>query len=182
MTAQDRQNLFSELIAQHHSQLYAYIFAVVKNREDAEDLFQSVCLVLWRRFESFQPNSSFFSWARQTAKLVLCSFLRHKRNLPNHASEELLDALARAVSNAQEDEVERYLAALRRCKEKLSGTDDELLQLRYVEGLGIRQIADRLRRLQPHVCRSLNRIRRWLLQCIQMDLAREEHPRGISHE
>jgi hypothetical protein len=39
-----------------------------------------------------------------------------------------------------------------------------------------------LQRHQPHVCRSLNRIRRWLLQCVQMDLAREEHPRGIAHE
>jgi RNA polymerase sigma-70 factor (ECF subfamily) len=182
MTEQDRQNRFSELIAQHYSQLFAYIFAVVKNRDDAEDVFQSVCLVLWRRFDSFQPNSSFFSWGRQTAKLVLCSFLRHKRNLSNKASEALLDAVARAASNTQEEEVEVYLNALQRCKEKLSDADDELLQLRYVDGLVIREIADRLQRHQPHVCRSLNRIRRWLLQCVQMDLAREEHPRGIAHE
>lgn len=182
MNEQDRQQLFSELIAQHHSQLYAYIFAVVKNRADAEDLFQSVCLVLWRRFETFRPDSSFFSWARQTAKFVLCSFLRHKRNLPNYATEELLDALTKAASNAQEDGVELYLAALRRCKEKLSTADEELLQLRYEEGLGIRQIADRQQRLKPHVCRSLNRIRHLLLQCIHMDLSREEHPRGIYHE
>ena len=176
MNEQERQNLFSELLAQYHSQLYAYIFAVVKNREDAEDLFQSVCLVLWQKFELFQPNSSFFSWARQTAKLVLCSFLRHKKNLPNYVSEELLDALGRAVSNSQNDGEEHYLATLQQCKEKLNAADEALLQLRYSEGLGIRQIADRLRRLQPHVCRSLNRIRRRLLQCIEMELAREEHP------
>jgi RNA polymerase sigma-70 factor (ECF subfamily) len=182
MTEQERQSLFAELIAQYQCQLYAYIFAVVKNREDTEDLFQSVCLVLWQKFESFEPNSCFFPWARQTAKLVLCSFLRHKRKLSKQASDALLDALTKAVSHRPQGDVEIYLAALRRCKEKLGSADSELLRLRYVEGLVIRQIADRLQRLQPHVCRSLNRIRRWLLQCVQMDLAREDHPRGVSHE
>jgi RNA polymerase sigma-70 factor, ECF subfamily len=175
MNDQDRDNLFSELVACYQSQLYAYIFAVVKNREDTEDLFQSVCLVLWRKFELFQPGSSFFSWARQTAKLMVCNFLRHKRHLSTAASEDLLDALAETVSKVEGDGVELHVAALRQCKEKLIAADEELLQLRYVEDLGIREIADRLQRLQPSVCRSLNRIRRWLLECIQMEMARQEH-------
>ena len=68
------------------------------------------------------------------------------------------------------------LAALRRCREKLSAADEELLNLRYVEDLGSREIANRLLRPQPSVCRSLNRIRNWLLECIEMELARQEHP------
>jgi RNA polymerase sigma-70 factor, ECF subfamily len=182
MNDQDRHNLFSELIARYHSQLYAYIFAVVKTQADAEDVFQSVCLVLWRKFGSFQPEDNFFSWARQTAKYVLYSFLRHKKNQPNHATEELLDAFAETISSTQGDGVELHVAALRRCKERLSVADGELLQLRYVEALGIHEIADRLQRLQPSVCRSLNRIRRWLLECIQMELARQNHPGKAPHE
>ena len=54
MNEQERHNLFSELIARHQSEIYAYIFAIVRNWEDADDLFQSVCLVLWRKFESFR--------------------------------------------------------------------------------------------------------------------------------
>ena len=175
MNEQDRHSLFSELIARYHSQLYAYIFAIVRNREDAGDLFQSVCLILWRKFESFQPGSSFFSWARQTAKLVVRSFLRHKKNLPSCVGEELLDALAETVLEGPNDGTELYLAALRRCREKLDAVDEELLELRYVEDLGSRDIADRLRRPQTSVCRSLNRIRNWLLECIEMELNRQEH-------
>jgi RNA polymerase sigma-70 factor, ECF subfamily len=182
MNEEDRHILFSELIARHHSQLYAYIFAVVKSRDDAEDLFQSVCLVLWRKFESFAPDSSFFAWARQTAKLVLCSFLRHKKNMSKLASEELLDALAETVSKTQGDGVEPCLAALQRCRKKLTDSDEQLLRLRYDEDLGVGEIADRLRRLPPNVCRSLNRIRHWLLECIRIELAHQDHPRGSSHE
>ena len=98
-----------------------------------------------------------------------------QEELPNYVSEELLDALAETVFKAQGDGAELYLAALRRCKEKLSAADEELLELRYVENLGSREIADRLRRPQQSVCQSLKRIRRWLLECIQMELARQEH-------
>lgn len=175
MNEQDRHNLFCELIARHHSELYAYIFAIVRNREDAGDLFQSVCLVLWRKFELFQLNTSFFSWARQTAKFVVRSFLRHKKKLSNCVSEELLDTLAETIAETQNDRAAPYLPALRRCKAKLSAADEELLVLRYANNLGSREIANRLERPQPSVCHSLTRIRQWLLECIRMELARQEH-------
>jgi RNA polymerase sigma-70 factor, ECF subfamily len=176
MNEQERHNLFSELIACHQGELYGYIFAVVRNWEDADDLFQSLCVILWRKFESFRPGSSFFSWARQTAKLEISSFLRRKKSL-NYVSESVLDTLATTVAEAHRDSAQRsYLAALRRCRAKLSTTDEELLELRYVEELGICEIADRLQRLQPSISRSLNRIRHWLLECVQMERAQEEQP------
>ena len=158
MNTQDRHDLFSELISRHHSQLYAYIFAIVRNREDARDMFQSVCLVLWRKFDLFQPNTSFFSWARQTAKLVVRSFLRHKKKLSGHITEELMDALAETILEVENEGADLNLVALRHCREKLSAADAELLRLRYVEELGSHEIADRLQRPQPGVCNSLKHI------------------------
>jgi len=174
MNEHDDHDLFSELIARHQSELYAYIFAIVRNWEDTDDLFQSVCLVLWRKFASFQHGSSFFSWARQTAKFEVRGFLRRKRSRA-YVSEKVLDVLAETTSDARSDEADLYLAALRRCKAKLPAADEELLELCYVEDLGSREIADRLRRPQPSVCNSLKRIRRWLLECVRMELARQEH-------
>ena len=175
MNDQERRNLFSELIARHQSEIYGYIFAIVRNWEDADDLFQSVCLVLWSKFASFRQGSSFFSWARQTAKYKVRKFLTRKR-IPNCVSEKLLDTLAEATLITEADGVELGLTALQRCREKLDVADEELLQLRYAEGLSTVQIADRLQRLQPSVSRSLNRIRRWLLKCIEAELARQKHP------
>ena len=56
MNQQDRQNLFTELIARHQGELYGYIYSVVRNWEDTDDLYQSVCLVLWSKLESFRPG------------------------------------------------------------------------------------------------------------------------------
>jgi RNA polymerase sigma-70 factor (ECF subfamily) len=177
MNVQERHDLFSELIARHQSELYAYIFAVVRNWENADDLFQSVCLILWQKFDSFRPGSSFFSWARQTAKFEIRKFLAHK-HVPNYISDKLLDVLAETPLSAHHSGVEISLAALHRCREKLSVVEEELLELRYAEGLGSREIADRLQRPQPSVCRSLNRIRNGLLKCIEIELAQQEHSGG----
>jgi RNA polymerase sigma-70 factor, ECF subfamily len=172
MNDQERHNLFSELIARHQSELYGYIFAIVRNWEDANDLFQSVCLVLWSKFACFQHGSSFFSWARQTAKIEVRKFLTRKQ-VPKYVSERLLDTLAEANLVTQNDGVELSLAALRRCRAKLGAGDEELFELRYGNGLSTVEIADRLQRLRPSVSRSLNRIRRWLLECIEMELTQQ---------
>jgi RNA polymerase sigma-70 factor, ECF subfamily len=175
MNEQERQELFAELITRHQGQIYACIYAVVRNSADTDDLFQSVCLVLWHRFESFRPGSNFLAWARQTAKNKVGNFVRRKQ-LPIYVSEELVDVLMEDTARPYDDGVEAYVAALRHCREGLAAADEELLQLRYVEGLSTVDIAERIQRLQPSVSRSLNRIRRCLLECIQMELARLEQP------
>jgi RNA polymerase sigma-70 factor (ECF subfamily) len=173
MNEQDRHNLFSELIARYRGELYAYILAIVRNWEDADDLFQSVCLVLWSKFASYRPGSSFFAWARQTAKIEVRYFLRRKPS-PGHVSEQLLDTLAETIVDAKREKADFYAAALEHCRGKLSMTDENLLELRYVEDLGSREIADRVQRPQQSVCQSLKRIRRWLLECVKLELARQE--------
>jgi len=177
MDQQENHDLFTRLITRHQSDLYAYIFAIVRDWDDANDLFQSVCLVLWRKFDSFEPGSSFFSWARQTAKLEVRHFLSRKKTL-NPVSEELLDAMTRTTLDSQSDGSELYLNALRTCRAKLGATEAELLQLRYIDDLSSGQIADRLQRPQPSVCNSLFRIRRKLLDCIEAEIARQDHLDG----
>jgi RNA polymerase sigma-70 factor (ECF subfamily) len=174
MNEQDRHKLFSELIARHQSALYGYIFAVVRSWEDADDLFQTVCLALWRKFEQFKPDSSFFAWARQMAKLEVSNFMR-RRPSSNCFSEELLEALAETPTSPQADGSEQYLLALQQCRQKLPATDESLLQLHYVENLGSQQIARRLDRSQSSVCHSLKRVHAWLSECIHRELARQEH-------
>lgn len=173
MDEQDRHNLFAELITRYQSQLYGYIFALVRNREDADDLFQSVGMILWQKFGTFRPDSSFISWAGQTTRFVVCNFLKRKKRLV-YVSEELSEALVETARETQSDATDFYLAALNRCKSKLGVEDEELLKLRYVEELSTRQIAEHMGRAQASVCHSLARIRHWLFKCIHVELEPQE--------
>ncbi len=176
MNEDERHSLFSSLVARHQNELYSYLLAVVRNWSDADDLLQSICLVLWRKFDSFEPGSNFLFWASRTAKIEVHNFLRRKQ-MSHLASDELLDALAGTIVRVQNEDADLYSAALRHCRQKLSPVDDQLIELHYAEELGSRQIADQLCRTQSSICNSLKRIRRWLFDCIQHELARREHPR-----
>lgn len=169
-------DLFAELIGRHQNELYAYIFGIVRNWDDADDLFQSVCVVLWQKFDSFRLGSDFFAWARQTAKFKVRQFLAQK-HLPGQPSDELIDEIGETIVAAQNDYEERDLASLDRCREKLGSADQHLLKLHYVDDLSTRQISKQLQRSQPSICNSLNRIRCRLLECLQLELAQQEHSR-----
>jgi RNA polymerase sigma-70 factor (ECF subfamily) len=173
MNQRERHSLFSELIASHQSELYGYIFAVVRDWQDADDLFQSLCVVLWRKFDSFQPGSCFLAWARQAARLEVSNYLRRKRSL-NCVSDRVLNTLTAVSADAEGDNAQ-HLVALRHCRAKLPVADEELLSLRYIDELSVLEIAERLQRLQPSISRSLNRIRHWLLNCVQLELAQQDH-------
>ena len=82
-----------------------------------DDLFQSVCVVLWRKFGTFRRDSSFFAWARQIAQFEVRKFLTRKQT-PTCVNSELLDALAETASDIQSCGAERSLAALLRCREE----------------------------------------------------------------
>jgi RNA polymerase sigma-70 factor, ECF subfamily len=177
MNQQDRHSLFAELITRHQGQLYGYIYSVVRNWTDTDDLYQSVCLVLWSKFESFRPGTNFFAWARQVARNKVGNFVTSKQS-PTCVTEELNNILAESDPGLDGVDAEVYLVALRHCREKLTAEDKEVLQLRYVEELTVVEIAQRLQRLRESVSRSLRRVRRWLLECIQMELARKERSSG----
>lgn len=174
MNEQERRNLYAELVTTYQSQLYGYIYAMVRNWEDAADLFQSVCVVLWKKFDTYEPGkSNFISWARQTAVFEVRNFLRRKKSR-QHLAEEMLDALT-DVSCDRQSNTAGYIEALRNCKHKLSATDVELLDFHYGKDLSAQQIADRLGRSRQSVCNSLLRVRRWLLDCVRRQLARQEY-------
>jgi RNA polymerase sigma-70 factor, ECF subfamily len=174
MKQKERHALLSELLVRYRSELYGYIFAAVRNWEDADDLFQAVCLVLWKKFEAFQPGTNFIAWARQTARYEVVKYLSQKQ-LPQFVNTELLDTLTEIEADVEDEWTESYLVALRRCRQKLIDSDAKLLRLHYGYGLGSRQIAERLRRSQQSICRSLNRIRSWLYECVQSEVARQKH-------
>jgi RNA polymerase sigma-70 factor (ECF subfamily) len=170
MIEQERHKLFVELITRHQSELYGYIFAVVRNRDDAEDLYQSVGMILWQKFDLFRPNSNFIAWAGKTASLVVRNFVKRKRCSVS-AGEDLSELLVETACESKSDTTDLYLAALDRCRSKLGADDEGLLNLRYVEDLNTRQIAERLGRVQASVCHSLARIRHGLFDCVSAELS-----------
>ena len=175
MDQQNRYDIFSDLLTRNQARIRGYILALVRNRDDADDLFQTTSLVLWRKFDTFRADSNFFAWARRTAELTVCNFWKMKRSRFAPLSEAFLDTLAATESSILDDAVDVYITTMRHCMDKLHQEERELLGFRYMDNLSAQQIAERMARSRQSVGKSLLRIRRELLRCIEKQIAQEEH-------
>jgi RNA polymerase sigma-70 factor (ECF subfamily) len=161
----NRAELFLALHLQNHNRLAAFVHTLVPVWQDAEEIIQDTLMVLWRKFEEFDPSTSFFSWAARVAQYEVLNYRRKNRHRELYFDDEVLGALA-STALEQMDDMELQRAALENCIKKLPDKDRELLRLRYREGGSIQIAADALRRTTGHVQRLLRKIRGGLLRCV----------------
>jgi RNA polymerase sigma-70 factor (ECF subfamily) len=170
---------FAEYLRCHQTRLYGYIHSLVRDLNDADDLFQRTTLILWRKFSEFDRRLCFFSWACGVARLEIANFLRSRARQRLYFSDDLNLLLVEAQAELADEELEARRDALGQCVEKLRQRDRELLTECY--GDSVRGAALRRGRSPQSVYNSLRRIRRALHECIARTIAHESWPRW-SHD
>jgi RNA polymerase sigma-70 factor, ECF subfamily len=164
---------FLELITGCQSRLFGYLYTLLHNMEDTEDVLQQATLAMWRHFAEYDRNRSFFAWARQFAKLSALNHIRAKRRERVVFSEELVLLMAESTAKEDSDFLTSYQDMLSQCMDRLPPADRDLLGLCYFERCSIVKAAAKLGRSPQSVCNSLRRVRAALLDCI-MAFAPEE--------
>jgi RNA polymerase sigma-70 factor len=169
----ERGGDFVRLFAEHHSRILAYIYSLIPNFQDAEDICQKTSLVLWNKFHQVEPDGDFLVWACRVAYLEVRNFRRTAARDRLYFSEELMAVLAddRASELPQAG---RRLLALQECMKQLSLGEQELLQHAYSQEQSIQTLAERLGRAVQTVYNRLFRIRRLLFNCVEKRPVTEE--------
>jgi RNA polymerase sigma-70 factor (ECF subfamily) len=160
------------LMTRHQRQIFSYIYVLVPNRSDAEDLLQETSLVICEKFHEFKEGSDFVAWACQIAywrvRYSRQKFARSKVVF----DQEILDVVAR-TANTISDELDQRHEALGRCLQQLQPRDRELLLARYEPGGGVEEAARRSGRTVTTAYKALARLRKLLLDCVSTRLASE---------
>jgi RNA polymerase sigma-70 factor, ECF subfamily len=162
---------FAELLRVHHTQLFGYLYALVHNASDAEDLYQETSLELWSKFSEYREGTNFFAWATTTARYKVLNFVRVRKRRWQFTV-ELQGKLSNVFDELDADLLEVRLEALEGCKEKLTEVDRKLLDACYGSDLSLRETADQLGRSPKSVYRALDRIREVLMKCIEDSLGK----------
>jgi RNA polymerase sigma-70 factor (ECF subfamily) len=169
--SESRKRLMS-LMTRHQRQIFAYIYTLVPNRHDAEDLLQETCLVICEKFDQFKEGTDFVAWACQIAwwriRYARQRFARSRVVF----NEDVLEAVARTATELAPELDERH-EALAHCLQKLHPRDRELILTRYEPGNGVAEAARRTGRTLQAAYKALNRLRKLLLDCVthQLELA-----------
>jgi len=160
------------LMTRHQRQIFSYIYALVPNRSDSEDLLQETSLVICEKFNEFEEGTDFVAWACQIAYWrVRYSRQKYARSKVVF-DQEIVDVLAQTACSMV-DELDDRHEALARCLQKLHPRDRELLLARYEPGGGVEEAARRSRRTLKAAYKALTRLRKLLLDCVSTRLASE---------
>jgi RNA polymerase sigma-70 factor, ECF subfamily len=167
---------FAELLDRHQSQLFGYIHSLLRNLNDADDLFQQTTLILWKKFADYDRQRSFVSWACGVARFEIANFLRARNRQRLYFTDELNLLLIEAQEDLKHDEIEDRRQALVQCAGRLRETDRELLHDCYAANSEVAEVAGRRGRSPQSVYNSLRRIRRALFECIRRTLDGQTGP------
>src|SRR5260221_4325109 len=120
--------------------IYAFIYSRVGNRADAEDLTQQVAMKAIPRLRQGAPASAVRGYLFATARSVLGGFWSTRLGL---SESELHEDLTMAMPQRRysEESVER----VRRVLEQLSDNYRRVLELRFLHGYSIKEVAGGVR-------------------------------------
>ncbi len=132
---------FGELYMLHLDRIYRYIFYRVESAMEAEDLTEQVFLRAWQTMQRYRPEGNpFSSWLYRIAHNLVVDHYRTKKDVAplDAVSFTLADeALGPEELLAKKSEVVRLREALA----QLSQEQQQLLHLRFIEGLSHSQVA-----------------------------------------
>jgi RNA polymerase sigma-70 factor (ECF subfamily) len=172
-TLRDTRAEFAARLRQHQTQLFGYIYSLVRDLDDADDLFQQTSLVLWDKFDQYDPSKSFIAWACGVARFEVSNFLRSRSRHRLYFSDNLAMMLIEAHEGLEAEELEDRRHALAECTKKLRARDQQLLDACYGRSARVPEVARLWGRSAQSIHNSLRRIRRTLFECMNRTLAHE---------
>jgi RNA polymerase sigma-70 factor (ECF subfamily) len=166
------QEQFVALYVEHQVAIRSFVRMLLPDPADAEDVMQTTSLTMWRRFEQFQPGTSFRNWAFQVAKFVAMKHIARKARDRHRFSEATINMLAEHVEQ-QEERLAGQRRALEHCVEQLGSDDRQVLAVCYSTGVTLKEFAVEIGRTPNALYKQLGRIRAALVECVQRRLEAE---------
>lgn len=154
-----------KILLSHRSRLTAYLWSIVRDNHEADDLFQDLCLRAIRESDRFNDEEHLLKWSTRAARDRAIDQLRSARR-----NVKTLDAAVLATlesewhdPNVPTDDVTE---ALDHCLGQLPDKSRALLDQKYRDGLAGLDIAKATGRKRDAVYKSITRLHAVLYDCI----------------
>lgn len=167
MTKKPNKKAFSELIKKHQGIIHKVTLVYANGRADREDLFQEICLQLWKSYPSFREEARFSTWMYRVALNTAISNVRKEKKVPMYEQLRETDRIQEDGS----DEKER-IKLLYRAISKLNRIDKAIILL-WLEEKNYEEIASIMGTTKTNVSVKLVRIKRKLEELV-METVKQE--------
>jgi RNA polymerase sigma factor (sigma-70 family) len=80
---------YDELVQRYQERIYATVYHMTSNHEDANDLAQEAFIKAFQALKSFKGGSSFYTWVYRIAVNKTINFLKQRRNRTQMSLDDL---------------------------------------------------------------------------------------------
>lgn len=141
---------YDELVRRYQERIYATVYHMTANHEDANDLAQEAFIKGYQALKSFKGGSSFYTWVYRIAVNKTINFLKQRKNKALLSLNDLdlnaehdpdLVALISERTPRREVSLAELQEELNAALQKLSDTHRLVVTLHDVQGLSHEEIA-----------------------------------------
>lgn len=151
---------FRTLYERHKKRIFGYLFAKLKDRSEADDVFQSVFAKLHVARQKYRKEIPFLPWIFTIARNDLFDHLRKKSTYMKHIaiSEKEVECYADPTSDTVHSSV--AISEL----SSLTAAQRQTLELRFNEGLTFREISAQMQTTEDNtrqiISRAIRKVRK----------------------
>lgn len=142
---------YDELVRRYQERIYATVYHMTSNHEDANDLAQEAFIKAYQALKSFKGGSSFYTWVYRIAVNKTINFLKQRKNRAQMSLNDLdfnaehdpdLVALISEKTPRREVNLSELQEKLNAAMQKLSEPHRLVVTLHDVQGLSHEEIAE----------------------------------------
>jgi len=141
---------YDELVRRYEERIYATVYHMTANHEDANDLAQEAFIKAYQALNSFKGDSSFFTWVYRIAVNKTINFLKQRRNKAHLSLNDLdfnaehdpdLVALISDKTPRRDVNLSELQQKLNEAMQKLSEVHRLVVTLHDIQGLSHEEIS-----------------------------------------
>jgi RNA polymerase sigma-70 factor (ECF subfamily) len=150
---------FEDIVRRYEKMVYGIVYRFLNNHQDAEDITQETFLIVYRKLRNLRKTNSLTNWIYTITLNLVRENLRKKYRM------KLLDNLNENLIfyNDENNSNEEIKEKIRTAIEKLPEKQREAINLKFMEGLKIKEISKIMEckdgTIKAHIFRGIKTLR-----------------------
>ncbi|MCM8804153.1 MAG: sigma-70 family RNA polymerase sigma factor [Candidatus Omnitrophica bacterium] len=130
---------FEELVKKYEKMVYGIAYKFLNNKQDAEDITQETFLIIYRKIKNLRKYNSLTNWIYTIALNLTREYIR--KNYNKKFSQIFENSISLKSQDTSSIDYENLKEKIKNSLKKLSPHQKEAIELKYLNGLKIKEIS-----------------------------------------
>ena len=153
------KNEYSMLMNKYHNEIFKYVYNMVNNYQETEDLLQEIFFKVYKNLNKYNSDkASFRTWLYRISKNYVINYLKSAHNKINRNNLLYDDEINKSEENietqaVQNDQIDRIIAVMEKV---LKPKHQEIMQLYYFSNLTVKEISETMNIPDKTIYKAIN--------------------------